>query len=162
MTTSNPDRPDAPDSTPGADEPRSLGDLARRARNLARAARIVAADRRPGAERAARDAIEHAQQAAQPALDRIAAQIRAAASAAEPHLRDAARRAADYAQDHEAELKAAGLHVAEGAIGRNVSPGLRRAAEALAAELTRKPAAADDARPASDVDTRKSEGSGWA
>lgn len=157
MDTSNPDRPDTPDST-GAGEPRGLGDLARRARNLARAARIVAADRRPGAERAARDAIEHAQHAAQPALDRIASQVRAAASAAEPHLRDAARRAADYAQDHEAELKAAGLHVAQGAIGRNVSPGLRQAAEALAAELTRKPAPADAARPAQE--SGKSEGSG--
>lgn len=134
----DPVQPDAPGPRSG------LAGFARRARNLAKAARIVAEQRQPAAEQAARAAVERTQRATKPALERLAAQVQSAATAVKPHLQDAAQRAATYARDHETELKAAGVTVAHNTAQRMVPPRLRRAVDALEAEL----------HPKSDADDR--------
>lgn len=110
--------------------------LADRVQRLAGAARDEAERHRPAAERAARAAADRVRDAerAQPEVERLARQARAAGEAAAPHVTRAAQDAAEYAREHDEELRGAAANVA-----RNVAPRpLRPAVDALGEEMAQR------------------------
>ncbi len=122
----------------------------RRAREAAEAARRMAEERRPAAERAAHDVAEQAKravEAARPEAERLARQARAAAEAARPHVEHAAQEAASFAREHEDDLKSVAARAA-----RIVAPlPLRPALDAIEEELRRKsPPQENDTTPTAD------------
>jgi hypothetical protein len=103
---------------------------------LASAAREEAQRQRPDAERAARNAGERAKNAVErtkPEIERLTREARAAGEAAGPQVTRAAKGVAQYAREHESELRSSAAQAA-----RSVAPRpLRPAIDALGAELSK-------------------------
>lgn len=128
-----------PDNASGESEGGLLGRFARGAARAARRLQHEAEERRPAAERAAHDAAERlrkAADAAKPEVERLGRNAKAAADAALPHIKRAAKDAIDYTREHQDEIKGAAGKAGRVA-ARGVTPApLRPAIDAFEAELT--------------------------
>ncbi len=117
-----------------------LGRFARGAARTARRLQREAEERRPGAERAAREAgdrVRRAADAAKPEVERLARGAKAAADAALPHIERAAKDAVDYTREHQDQIKGAAGKAGRVA-ARGVTPApLRPAIDAFQEEVTR-------------------------
>lgn len=154
MTTPDPDPHDArPGTQPGTEDAPATAPDPERAKRDEQAA--IAAERVGGTlgrfagrwARKARAAGEEIAREARPEADQLVKRARAAADAARPHVVRAGREAAQYAREHQDEIKDAARTGAAFTARRAVPLPLRPIVEAVEADRRRRPPLRDDRAP---------------